>query len=138
MICAISGGASRQLTDTLTAPSFASAERDLEPLEAVLVDERHPVARADAGGGAARAATWLERRVELAEGDGAVADLERRASGRSAAWTRMMSASVRIVVRSTVSAVVMCVVSPWSCARLPPSEAGSRPLRYDGHPPGIR
>ena len=61
MIWAISGGASRQFTATLTASSFASAEGDLEELGTVLVDERDAVLGADAGRPSA-CATWFDRR----------------------------------------------------------------------------
>ena len=54
------GRANRQFTETLTAPSLASAERDLEPLEAVLVDERDAVVGTDAGR-RMRLATRLDR-----------------------------------------------------------------------------
>ena len=71
MICAISGAASRQFTGTLTAPELGQAEVDVEELEPVLLDERHPVAEPDA-----RLRERLRHaagsRVEFTEGDRAV------------------------------------------------------------------
>ena len=43
MMAAISAGASRQLTATLTAPSSAQPKKHLEVLDAVAVQEGHPV-----------------------------------------------------------------------------------------------
>ena len=75
MICSISGAASRQFTATLTAPSLARPNVDLEELGAVLLDERDPVAEADAGR-AERLGGVAGPRVELGEGDRPVADHE--------------------------------------------------------------
>jgi hypothetical protein len=77
MIWAISGGARRQFTGDVDRVELGEAERDVEELQAVLVDEGHAVAGPDARGpqslGHPRRAL-----VELTEGDRAPGDLERR------------------------------------------------------------
>ena len=78
MICAISVGASRQLTDDVDRAELRERERDLEELEAVLVEERDAVAGARRRRPSSALREPVRARVELAEGDRAALELERR------------------------------------------------------------
>jgi hypothetical protein len=78
MICAISAGARRQLTDTLTAPILASP--NVMSNHSVLFLSMNAVAGADAGR-PQRVGGPVGAGVELAEGDGPSLDLERDGVG---------------------------------------------------------
>ncbi len=97
MIVAISGGASRQLTDTLTAPSLARANvtsnhsTPLRSTNATRSPGPTPAARS-------AWATWLERRSSSPKLTASSSKTSAVASGRRAPCSRTTSAMVAMVM----------------------------------------
>ena len=110
MICAISGGANRQFTDTLTAPSFAVAKVTSNH-SGLFLSMNATRSSAPTPAAASAAATWFERRSSSPKVTVRSPTSSAGRSGRSRPWVRTISAMVLSVMGGDPPASARCLLA---------------------------